>query len=367
MGTACLGGLLLFALAACSGLPRGSAIRSEISRPAAAEASDYAFYPVTRALLPTVAAWPSVNTVPTDGWPRAQNGALGQLIRPGDTVAIRIWDSSENSLLTGIEERSTSLGEMVVSPGGSVFVPYVGDVRIAGVSPQSARLAIQNRLSAIAPSSQVQLALAEGTQNAVSVAAGVNSPGLVPLRDRNTTVLSVISQSGGVSPTLRNPRIRLQRGQKNYSTSLKRLYENPDANALVHSGDTIIVEQDDRYFLALGAAGKEDVIYFPQDRVTALEAISLIGGITDTRADPEGVLVLREYPASALDAGLRGPRQQRVVFAIDLTTADGLFSAKNLQIMPGDVVLATESPVSSIQVALSLFGGGLGFARQLSN
>lgn len=361
-----LTGLLVASLAGCSGLPRGAALRAEISRPATADQADYAFYPVTRALLPTVQEWPRVGSVPTDGWPRATAGSLGQIIQPGDVVAINIWDSSDNSLLTGLEERQASLGEMVVSPAGRVFIPYVGEVRVAGMAPGRARSAIQLQLSNIAPAAQVQLQLIEGNQNSVSVAAGVNAPGVFPLRDRATSVLSVISQAGGVSPELRNPRIRLQRGHRNYATSLKRLYEYPEADATLRAGDTIIVEQDDRYFLALGAAGKEELIYFPQDHVTALEAISLIGGITDTRADPEGVLVLREYPTSALAAGLRGPRKSRVIFAIDMTSADGLFSAKNLQIMPGDVVLATESPVSSVQVALSLLGGGVGFARQLS-
>ncbi len=353
--------------AACSGLPRGAALQSEIRPSRTADAEDYAFYPVTRALLPTVAAWPGVGADRSDGWPRAGEGSLGQIIQPGDRVAVTLWDSSENSLLTGLEERQASLGELVVSPSGRVFIPYVGEVRITGMSPERAREAIQTQLADIAPSSQVQLALVEGVNNSVAVAAGVAAPGIFPLRDRNMDVLTLLSLAGGVSPSLRNPRIRLQRGSNSYTTSLGTLYDNPQANALVQAGDTVIVEQDDRYFLALGAAGKEDLIYFPQDRVTALEAISLIGGLTDTRADPEGVLILREYPQSALAAGLRGPREDRVIFAIDLTSADGLFSAKSLQIMPGDVVLATESPVSSIQVALSLLGGGVGFARQLSN
>ncbi|WP_236737030.1 polysaccharide biosynthesis/export family protein [Palleronia pelagia] len=356
--------LLLAALAGCS-LPRGAALQSEISRPANADTADYAFYQVSRALLPTVQAWPAVNVTRTDGWPRSAHGSMGQLIQPGDVVTITVWDSSENSLLTGTEERQTSLGDMTVTPGGTVFIPYVGSVRVAGQSPEVARRVIQNQLNEVAPSSQVQLMLREGQNNAVTVAAGVASPGVFPMQDRNLSVLRLLGQAGGVAPTLRNPLIRLQRGQRNYATSLKTLYENPQANTLVRPGDTILVEEDDRYFLSIGAAGREDLVYFPRDHVTALEAVALIGGLTETRADPEGVLVLREYPVSALAAGVRGPRKTRVVFSIDMTTADGLFSAKNLQIMPGDVVLATESPVSSIQVALGLLTGGLGFANAL--
>jgi polysaccharide export outer membrane protein len=75
---------------------------------------------------------------------------------------------------------------------------------------------------------------------------------------------------------------------------------------------------------------------------------------------------LREYPASALDAGQRGPRQQRVVFTIDLTTSDGLFSARNFYINSGDLVLATESALSSVNVVFGIVGSAFGLVRNLN-
>ncbi|WP_040610903.1 polysaccharide biosynthesis/export family protein [Oceaniovalibus guishaninsula] len=355
--------LLLSLVAGCSSLPRGAALESEIRRDAVQGESGYAFYPVTRGLLPTVAAWPAVNVEPSHGWPRQTPGSQGQLIAPGDRVTIRFWDSSENSLLTDSGQRSADLGTMTVSPSGRVFIPYVGEVRIAGMSDARAREAIQTQLLEISPSAQVQLQLEQGRLNSVDLVSGVKSPGSYPLIDRNLSVLEAISLGGGVSERLRNPRVKLQRGSNLYARSLTALYQNPALDTLVTGGDKIIVDEDRRYFLALGAAGKEDLVYFTQEDLSALEAISMIGGIADTRADPEGILVLREYPREALAAGLRGPRETRVIFSIDLTTADGLFSAKNLQIMPGDVVLATESPVGSLQLALAIVGAGFGTIR----
>lgn len=356
----------LIVLSACSNLPRGAAIESEITRNANDPTADFAFYPVTEALLATVAQWPQVNPETSHGWPRARPGSNGQIIAPGDRVDVTIWDSSENSLLVTPGQLVTKLGEMTVSPAGEVFIPYVGKVRVSGMGPGRARAAIQERLLEISPTAQVQLALVEGRLNSVSLVAGVGQPGTYPITDRNTSVLNLIGQAGGVAPTLRNPRVKVQRGSRIYAMSLDRLYRNPGLDAILRGGDKVIVEEDERYFLSLGAAGKEDIYYFEQDRMTALEAIAMIGGIADSRADPEGILILREYPRSALAAGVRGPRKQRVIFSIDLTTADGLFSAKNLKIYPKDVVLATESPVSSIQVALSLVGNAFGLATRLS-
>ena len=100
--------------------------------------------------------------------------------------------------------------------------------------------------------------------------------------------------------------------------------------------------------------------------ISALEAISLIGGVTDSRANPKGILVLRDYPTSAVQADGSGPTHERVVFTLDLTTADGLFSAGQFPILSGDLVYATESPLIATGTVLGLVGTvfGLGNAAQ---
>ncbi|WP_102107550.1 polysaccharide biosynthesis/export family protein [Oceaniglobus roseus] len=358
---------LVALLSGCASLPQGAAMRTDITRDADTTGQGFAFYPVTRALLPSIEAWPQVNPELSSGWPHATRGSTGQVIAPGDIVNVTIWDNQENSLILADGQRATKLDGMAVSPSGRVFIPYVGDVRVAGMSPDRARGVLQDRLVDISPSAQVQLTLVAGRQNTVDLVSGVSSPGSYPLPDGNFSVLSLISQGGGVPPSLRNPRVKLLRGSRTYLTTVDRLYSNPELDAVLTGGDKVIVEQDDRFFLSLGAAGKEQIVYFDRDQITALEAISMIGGLTDSRADPEGVLILREYPRSALSAGVRGPREQRVVFAIDMTTADGLFSARNMLIQPGDVVLATESPVTRVQTIVGLIGSGFGLIRAANN
>ena len=129
----------------------------------------------------------------------------------------------------------------------------------------------------------------------------------------------------------------------------------------------MIVEADDRYFLSLGATGTEAQIPFESSNVSALDAITKAGGISDTRGDPQGILILREYPSSAVAAGVRGPRQQRVVFTLDLTNADGLFSARNFPIHHKDLVLATESPITNARTVLQLVGSVFGVANTVTN
>lgn len=264
-------------------------------------------------------------------------------------------------------ERSVNLNGMRVAANGSIFVPYVGKVRVSDRSPDSARQMLQRQLETIAPGAQVQLTMMEGRTNSVDMVGGVRTPGNIKMPDQDFSVLAAISAAGGVNEALTNPRVKLVRGHKTYRTSMSRLLDNPKLDTRLRGGDQIIVEKDERYFLSLGAAGSESQFPFNRDKVSALDAVSLIGGVDDNRANPKGVLILREYPASALDAGQRGPRQQRVVFTIDLTTSDGLFSARNFYVNSGDLVLATESPVSSARVIVSLIGSAFGLINIASN
>lgn len=353
------------ALVGCS-LPRGAGLQSEVLDKREDAAADFAVYPVTRALLPSIAQWPQVGSRHL-GWITASHGSTGQLVQPGDTVRLTLWDSDPNSLIVPNETRQTVLEDVRVSPAGSVFVPYVGTIRIAGRSPERAREVIQNALADIAPSAQVQLSFMAGRGNSVDLVGGVRSAGSFPMPDRNYSVLSLIAAGGGVNTGLANPQIRLQRGSRIFGTSVKRLFEEPNLDTLLQAGDQVIVQEDDRYFLSVGAAGEEALHPFTKDVVSAMDAVSIIGGVQDTRGDPQGILILREYPASALSAGVRGPRKQRVVFGLDLTTADGLFSARNFTVMPKDLIYVTESPVTKAQTIFGLVGSVFGLVGRLPN
>lgn len=358
--------LSVVALSACSNLPRGAAVEREILKTASDEDTDIAVYPVTKEFLPSVKEWPHTGAR-SYPWLGHSHGSAAQVIRPGDTLQVLVWDSGENSLLTSPEQRTATLPALRVSESGTIFVPYVGKVKVSGRTPDSARQMIQRQLEAIVPSAQVQLAMAEGRMNSVDLVGGVNNPGNITMPDNNFSVLGAISAAGGVTSALQNPQVKLVRGHKIYATSVARLYDNPKLDTRLKGGDKVIVEEDRRYFLSLGAAGQEAQHAFNRDKLSALDALAIVGGVNDTRGNPEGILILREYPASAVTAGVNGPRQARVVFTLDLTTSDGLFSARNFQIHSGDLVLATESPVTNTRTVLGLFGSVFGLARAAGN
>ena len=355
--------LAILVLAACSTLPRGAAVEREILETAEEPDTDIAVYPVTRTFLPTVKKWPNTGQR-SYAWIGHSHGNIAQVIRPGDVLDILVWDSGENSLLTGPEQRVATLPGIRVSAAGSIFVPYVGKVKVSGRTPDSARQLIQRQLEPIVPSAQVQLSMAEGRQNSIDLVGGVNKPGNIMMPDNDFSVLAAISSGGGVTAVLKNPQVKLVRGHNIYATSIDRLYDNPKLDTRLRGGDKVIVEEDRRYFLSLGAAGREAQHPFNRDTVSALDALATIGGVNDSRADPQGILILREYPDSAVKDGTAGPGKSRVVFTLDLTSSDGLFSAGNFHIQSGDLVLATESPLTNTRTILGIVGQTFGLVTR---
>lgn len=326
--------------------------------------SNFAVLLVTRDTPTVVAEWPNSHPARSLGWIAHQRTSSDPLIQPGDKLSLAVWDNDDTSLLSSPSQKVIQLPDLRVSSDGTVFLPYIDQVYVAKMTPDEARKAIQDKLLAIIPSAQVQLNYASGTQNSVVVVAGVPNPGNVSLSDRSTTVTSVLAQSGGVPSGVANPQVNLQRDGKLYRISADTLLQRPELDTTLRGGDKVFISADDRYFMSLGAAGKEAIINFNRDQITTLEAMSLVGGLDQGTADPKGILILRNYPASAVRSDTqKGPPKQRMIFSFDLTSADGLFSAGEFLVEDRDLVLVTQSPLVNTRTILNFVTGFLSAGR----
>jgi polysaccharide biosynthesis/export protein len=358
---------LLALLQACSP-PKGAGQATQILAGAEEEDADFAAVAITRDSVATIARWPGRGGgSPVVGWIERSRGPASNAIAAGDKVDVTIWETGEGTLLTAPGQKLVSLQGLTVSPDGSIFLPYADKVYVANMTPDEARVAIQGQLERIIPSAQVLLGHVPGRRSTVDLVSGVAAPGSFPLPDRDFTVLALIAVGGGISPSLENPQVRLQRGGKLYGISAERLLATPSLDTTLRGGDKVYVEDDSRYFLALGAAGNEAQVPFSQERITALDALSLIGGLNEARADAKSILILRDYASEQVRSDGSGPPKDRVVFTIDLTTADGLFSAGEFHIQNRDVVVIAESPVPAARSILGLFGAVFGVANAADN
>ena len=164
-------------LVSCS-LPRGAATKGEVVGENAIP-DDVTMVEVTRTSVVEVAKWPSTGWHGHYHWFSRVNGPGSKIIKPGDRVILTIWDNQDNSLLLGPGQRSVQVRPVEVSSSGAIFVPYVDEVFVGGLTPEQAREQVQNQMSAIAPSAQVQLEVQSGTRNSIDMVSGVKKPGQV--------------------------------------------------------------------------------------------------------------------------------------------------------------------------------------------
>lgn len=363
VGTALVWMALVFPIASCSP-PQDVADVAQVVAGVDRPDANFAVQMVTRDTPEVVSEWPSSHPTHNLGWIAHQRTSSDPLIQPGDKLSLAVWDNDDSSLLSSPAQKVIQLPDLRVSSSGTIFLPYVDEVYVAKMTPAEARKAIQDKLLSIIPSAQVQLNYASGTQSSVVVVAGVPNPGNVPLSDRSTTVTSVLAQTGGVPNGMANPQVNLQRDGKLYRVSADTLLQRPELDTTLRGGDKIFITADDRYFMSLGAAGKEAVINFNRDTITTLEAMSMIGGLDQGTADPKGILILRNYPASAVRSDTqKGPPKQRMIFAFDLTSADGLFSAGEFKVEDRDLVLVTQSPLVNARTIVGFVASFLGAGR----
>ncbi|WP_051693503.1 polysaccharide biosynthesis/export family protein [Thioclava dalianensis] len=351
----CLTLACIVALSACT-LPRGVGMTNEIIGHGQSNNKDAPFeiVRVKRDNVVALDAWPTTGWSGTYHWLPKTTGSNAPLIQTGDMITLKVWDNSENSLLTNADQKVVPISKVTVAPDGTIFVPYVGDIMVRGMRPNTARKKVEDALQPFIPSAQVQLDYEPGESSSVDLVSGVAKPGTYPLLDRNSTVLSIIARGGGISPTLNNPLVRLMRNGRTYDIRSKKLFSDARYDTTVSGGDKVVVQEDQRYFTAFGASGKENIVTFPKETLTALEAMSLVGGLDDTRANPKGVLVLREYTPDQLRQDGKGPNRADVAFVFDLTSGEGLFAARKFEINPQDTVIVTESPVVSVRTVFGL-------------
>jgi polysaccharide biosynthesis/export protein len=363
-----LAALMAIALLSACAAPQGAGNTGQILAGAEEPEANFSVVYVTQDTMPQIASWPvPPSSAATSGWIGKDSGTASDMVEAGDTLDVQIWSNEESSLLSLPGQKIVALPGNKVSRDGEIFLPYVGNVYVAKMSSNEARQAIQDKLMPMMPSAQVLVSVTSGRKNSVEVISGVPQTGVLQLPDRSMTVLDVLAESGGVSTAEANPQVRVARGSKLYGISFDQLVHNPGLDTAVRPGDKIFVVGDKRYFLSLGAAGREAQVPFPTDKVTALDAVSLIGGLNEASADAKGVLVLRTYPAKAVRADGKGPDRQRMIFAFDLTQADGLFTAREFDIQDQDLVLVAESPLVTSKNVLAFVGSILGLGNTTSN
>jgi polysaccharide export outer membrane protein len=353
-------------VAACDMLPRSGPTKKEIFAGSVLRQGDAFVVQVNPRVTRATAVAPAL------GFSAAfrNAGLIGSdVIRPGDSLGLTVYENVEEGLLG--QGGLSQIDEVQVDGAGFIFVPYAGRIRAAGNSPEALRRIITRKLDTQTPDPQVIVRRLAGNGATVSIVGNVGGQGVYAIERPTRTLLSMIARAGGILAT--DPavaRVTVIRGNRRETVWLQDLYENPELDIALRAGDRIIVKEDTRAFMALGATGTQQRLPFPSPQISALEAIAQVGGLSTLSADPTGVFILRNEPAAIANnvlgrTDLQGT--QRFVYVLDLTEPNGMFEARDFVIRDGDTVYVTEAPFVQWNKAISALTGSLNSVNSLTS
>jgi polysaccharide biosynthesis/export protein len=360
--------LVCVSLVASCGLPRSGPYKGELLAASVEDEGDAYIVPVTPAVTR------ATDITPKLGFSAAfrEAGLIGSdTIAAGDILSITVYENvRDEPLLGNTGQRITALGETQVDGQGFIYLPYAGRILAAGQTPEGLRQAIIRLLEDQTPDPQVTVSRVAGDGSSVSIAGQAAGPGVYPIEAPTRTLLTMLAKTGGVAI---DPAVAIVRVTRNGHTGriwLQDLYQNPALDIALRPGDLIVVEEDTRSFIALGATGGQNLVPFPSETLSALEALATVGGLSTVEADPTGIFILRKESAEVTNAVLGRSdltTEQRVVYVFDLTKPTGLFDARDFQVRDGDTIYVTEAPFVQWQKALSAITGSTGSVTSLAN
>lgn len=349
-------------VSSCSLIPRAGPNKKEIYSGSVQREGDAFVVAVNDRVTRATAVVPALGF--TNNFQNA--GILGSdVIRPGDVLALTIWENVDKPLLGPEGQVAAILEDVQVDGAGFIFVPYAGRIRAAGNTPESIRRIISAKLEEQTPDPQVEVRRIAGDGSTVSLIGSIGAQGVYPITRPTRTLTAMLANAGGVTITPEIAQVTVLRGNMSGKIWLQDLYDNPRLDIALRGGDRILVEEDTRAFTALGSTGTQDRVNFQTKDMSALEAIAQVGGILSRQGDPTGVFIFRNEPEEISEQVLG--RQdlegsQRMVYVLDLTQPNGMFVARDFIVRDGDTLYVTEAPITTWDKTISALTGTLSAA-----
>ena len=278
----------------------------------------------------------------------------------GDILAVSVWGHPEMST-TGVPaavapgpqaaaagagnsgRASGATGGILVYRDGTIFFPYVGTVKVEGLSLSALRTKLTKLLDKYIPYPQVDVTVQSYESQKVYVTGEVNNAGPLAVTNVPMTLLDAVSRVGGFKPTADLRNVVLIRNRSEVVISLADLLQRGDMsqNLLLKNGDLLYfpTNTDNKVFV-LGEVDKRNVLPIGPQGTSLGEALAASGGISVVTAKPTGVFVLRAAPTPL------GAAPHIEVFQLDASDPTAYVLADRFPLKPRDFIYVTAAPIT---------------------
>lgn len=297
----------------------------------------------------------------------ARSGPV-DLVGPGDELQITVFEvgttlfsgsAAASALSSSALSAPTAAGETFppvrVEQDGSVALPYIGRLQVAGRSVEEVQAMVTAGLAGKSQTPQVIVSVRENIANTVVVMGDVKKPGRLTLTLAGDRLLDAIASAGGGAYPTQDLIVRFSRGGQNAEARLDSITAGDPNDLALLPQDRIEVLYRPRSFTVFGAT-KVAETPFQLPRVSLAEAVARAGGPADQQADPSAVFVFRYEPEDL--EGAPAPGARPIAYRLDMMRPESYFLSQAFEMRPRDVIYianARINQVSKLMQILNLF------------
>jgi len=239
------------------------------------------------------------------------------LLMPLDTISV---------VVVGFPELST---QSVVTPDGTIAVPLLKTVKVAGKSLATVRDTIEVGMSKYLVKPTVAVSLYQKHRQSVSVFGAVQRPGAVEFKP-GMRALEAVAQAGGLMPTADATLVSLTRkaGPKvTLDLDHPELKAGSDVDAVLSEDDSIYIPDMKSQVSVVGQVKVPGSLMY-KDSMTVLDALGAAGGVNMDEGDLKKSKIIHNGVDTPLD--------------LDAMLRKGDMSA-NMKLAPGDRIFVPDA------------------------
>ena len=297
-------------------------------------------------------------------------GSKGQRagrIGAGDVVEVTVWEAPPGMLFGGgsaapsaapATASAATFPEQMVGSDGTIGLPFIGQVPVAGKTTKQIESEIIERLRGKANQPQALVRLTRNTTADVTVVGEVTNSARVPLTARGERLLDALAATGGLRQPLNKVTLQVTRGNQVHALPLETIVRDPRQNILLQPGDVIAALYQPLSFTVLGATGKNEEINFEAQGISLTQALARAGGLIDNRARASGAFIFRFESPGALDWPVppvtTPDGKVAVIYRVNLKDPATFFAAQSFPIQNKDVLYVSNATAAELQKFFNL-------------
>ncbi|WP_208511637.1 polysaccharide biosynthesis/export family protein [Variovorax paradoxus] len=274
-------------------------------------------------------------------------------IGPGDVVGVIVYDHPELLPNAGaVISQTTDPTGVSVAPGfivgatGLISFPYIGRIKLQGLTEIEASDLIAQRISKYIKDPQVTVRIQSFRSRRAFVEGEVRSPGLQIFTDVPMTLAEAISRAGGITANGDRSFVTLTRGEKTTLINLQNLQDvGADASRIpLQNGDIVqIRNRDESKIYVMGEILRPSALLMHNGRLTLNEALGEAGGPNLGTAHTGQIYVIRN-----------NARGTPAIFHLNAKNPAALALAERFPLQPRDVVYIDPVPLVTWNRLVSL-------------